>query len=212
MRAVLFANGEVADLHFLEKNISPRDVFICCDGGARYAEALGVTPDYLVGDMDSVPPEILEKYKNDGVKLASWPVDKDFTDLELAVAFARGLGADAIDIFGALGGRVDHAMANIFILAQAVGAARIVEPDCAIYSVGPERELEITGAPGDIVSILPVGEAHGVTTACLRYPLARESLYPGFARGVSNRMLASRARVALEKGVLIVFHTTSVIR
>jgi len=72
--------------------------------------------------------------------------------------------------------------------------------------VAPGRELRIAGEPGDCVSILPLGEARGVETEGLMYPLRRETLPPGFARGVSNKMITGAARVAVEEGALIVFH------
>ena len=206
MRAVIIANGEADDFDFLRKSLSPRDVLICCDGGARHAEALGVLPDHVVGDMDSIAPELLDTYAKSGVNRATWPVDKDFTDLELAVSFAFGLGADTVDILAALGGRPDHAMANICVLSQAPGAVRILEPGCTVCAAGPDRELVITGRAGDTVSILPLGEARGVGTEGLMYPLRGETLRAGYARGVSNRMLAGAARVAVREGILIVFH------
>lgn len=206
MKAVILANGEAGDLGFLRENVSRGDVLICCDGGARWAEALGLRPDHIVGDMDSVPPELLGKYRESGVNRAVWPADKDFTDLELAVSFARGLGADAVDILAALGGRPDHAMANICVLSQAPGAARILEPGLEIRAVAAGMELEIKGKAGDVVSLLPLEEARGVATEGLKYPLRGETLFPGFARGVSNEMAAGAARVAVGEGVLIVFH------
>jgi len=206
MRAVILANGVAGDLDFLRKGVSPRDALICCDGGARYAEALGVLPDFLIGDMDSVLPETLEKYRAAGVRLVPAPSDKDYTDLELAIMLACQLRADHIDIFGALGGRMDHAMANACVLLQAAGAARILEPGCAVYAAGAGRELAISGNPGDIVSILPVKDTLVAETDGLAWPLARARLYPGYAVGMSNVMTSGAARISVETGALIVFH------
>ena len=133
------------------------------------------------------------------------PVAKDETDLELALERVLATDAESIVITGALGGRTDHLLANILLLARPDLAGRDITiadgPEMVRLLRGSEgagepAALTLHGAAGDLLSLLPLGgAAEGVTTQGLQYPLTDEALYPGRARGVSNVFLAPVARV-----------------
>lgn len=195
-------------------------VVIAADGGARRALELDVRPDLVVGDLDSIRPATLERLSGLGVSVERAPTDKDESDTELCLRAALARGATAIRLVGALGGqRVEHSVANLLLLAHpmldGVDAA-IVAPPSVIRRVGSEAgggAITVRGTPGDQVSLFPADSTvEGVRTAGLRFPLHDEPLHTGPARGLSNELLSTEARVDVRRGRLLVIHTTPATR
>jgi thiamine pyrophosphokinase len=188
---------------------------VAADGGARLAEQLGVRIDRWVGDGDSLGDDALSRLEAAGIPTEKARPDKDESDTELAVRAALREGADGIVIVGGLGGRrIDHALANIGLLAMPELAERravlldarsrlvlIRAPD----ATGEPVERPLPGRIGDIVSLLPVGPGvDGVTTRGLRYPLIDEPLPVGGARGLSNVRTGADAGVTVRAGSLLI--------
>jgi thiamine pyrophosphokinase len=180
---------------------------VAADSGVDRAHALGLTVDVAVGDFDSVSGPGLARAEADGAAVDRHPEAKDATDLELALETALAHDPERVILLGGHGGRLDHLLANALLLATPaladvdvtaqMGAARI-------DVVRPRRALELVGAVGDLVSLLPVhGAALAVRTAGLLYPLADEDLPVGTTRGVSNELVATTATVSLREGVLL---------
>ena len=187
------------------------DLVIAADGGARHAPALGRPLDRWVGDGDSIGEAGLAALAVAGVPIERSPVDKDESDAELAVFAALAAGARRITILGALGGaRVDHGIANIWLLGHprlAGSDLRLLDASVRIRLVGPGR-TDIGGRIGDLVSLFPfAGDAAGVTTAGLRYPLRAEALPSGPSRGLSNVRAASDASLVVKTGLILVVET-----
>ncbi|MCU0500335.1 MAG: thiamine diphosphokinase [Anaerolineae bacterium] len=202
----------------------PADRVIAADFGAHHAQAWSWPIDLLIGDLDSLPAAELQAARAAGVPTITAPAAKDETDLELAVIHALGDGATELVICGALGGRTDHMLANLLLLARreliaveaviADGAQtlRVLRGDAGTLGVPTQHAegacLVLAGAPGDLLTLLPLaGDAEGVSTAGLRYPLAGETLFFAHARGVSNVFDAATACVWLRRGLLLVIHT-----
>lgn len=185
------------------------DTLIAADGGANHLKRLGLTPAILIGDLDSANPEDISALEAAGVSVLRYPVDKDETDLELAMEFAIRQGYRQICIVGALGGRFDQTLGNLFLLsAQALSGLDVRLEDGREEVFLVRSYHEIVGKPGDTVSLLPLGTpVTGIVTTHLRYPLNHETLYPDRTRGISNVMLAESAAVAIENGLLICIHT-----
>ncbi|MCJ7725671.1 MAG: thiamine diphosphokinase, partial [Acidimicrobiia bacterium] len=183
---------------------------IAADSGLHAAQALGIHVDLVVGDFDSADPAAVVAAERAGALLEHHPADKDATDLELALdaALARGL-SPAVLLGGAGFDRVDHFMANALLLAHPRYAA--LQPQWWVNGahVAPVHdEIEIRGAAGDIVTLLPLGgSATGVTTRGLRWALSGATLEPGSTRGVSNEMTSPIAEVRLDTGTLLAIHT-----
>ena len=191
------------------------DLVVAADGGARHAAALGVRLDLWVGDGDSLGEEGLAALASAGVPIERSRPDKDETDVELAVGAAIARGATSLVIIGALGGeRIDHALANVALLAGAelIGRPTILLDERSRISLirapgedGSPARADLDGKPGSIVSLLPFGgDAVGVTTDGLAYPLADATLPLGPARGVSNVIARPGASVTLRRGHLLV--------
>jgi thiamine pyrophosphokinase len=192
------------------------DLVIAADRGAAHARAWGWPLHLLVGDLDSLGTEETAHVAATGVPVITAPAAKDETDLELALAHALDQGTHEIVICAALGGRTDHLLANVLLLARADLAGRRVTLADGRESIRLLRrrggdaapaQLELPGAPGDLLSLLPLaGDAVGVTTEGLQYPLYDETLFLGQARGVSNVFTGSRAGITLRRGLLLVVH------
>jgi thiamine pyrophosphokinase len=206
---VVVANGEFERPASLLRLVDGADIVIAADGGANWLLQHERLPDVLIGDMDSVRPEVLGALARGDCRLVRHRPDKDETDTELAVAEALARGAGRITIIGALGGRVDHALANVLLLTLpqlAVVEATIYDGVSFIHLI--RDELVLHGRVGDTLSLLPVGgDVEGIVTAGLEYPLRGETLHLGPARGVSNVLTADRARITIGRGLLLAIHT-----
>ena len=200
---LVFAGGDPPD--GLDALDARPDVVIAADSGLAHARALGMHVDVVVGDLDSVDPVALHAAVADGAAVERHPAAKDATDLELALDAAVTRDATRIRVLGAGGGRFDHFLANVLLLAGDRYASREVDGFVAGAHVVVVRErTELHGSPGALCSLLPVGgPASGVLTEGLRYPLRRETLAPGSTRGVSNEFVGHDAVVSLDTGVLL---------
>jgi thiamine pyrophosphokinase len=212
-RVVIIANGTPPEVATVRRWLQPDDDsthvrLICADGGARAALALGLTPEVVVGDLDSLDETMQARLKAMGCRFVVYPAAKDWTDLELALKLAVQEGAAEIVILGALGGRLDQELANILLLLlpelQDI-PTRIADERQEVFVM--RDQAEIVGQLGDVVSLIPLGgDVAGIVTEGLLYPLRDEPLLSGPARGVSNVMTEPVARVTLRSGALLIVH------
>lgn len=178
---------------------------VAADSGLAQAAPLGLRVDLAVGDFDSVDPALLDQVAGEGCRLERHPEAKDHTDLELALDAARRTGAERITVVGGHGGRLDHALANVAVLAGTALAGATVDAVMGRARIAVVHDrVELLGRRGEIVSLLPVGGAvAGVRTEGLLYPLHDEELPPGTTRGMSNEMTGAAASVSVRSGVLL---------
>jgi thiamine pyrophosphokinase len=211
MKAVLVASGDpqLSDARWL----SDADLVVAVDGGAAWLTTIGRRPDALVGDLDSVDPELVVSLEAAGVVIERHPTEKDASDTALALEYVRRHGATEAVVIGAFGGRrLDHEIANVLMLSadQAIPAVdlRLVRGPVQVRCVHAGSPMAIDARPGSLVSLLPVGgDAQGVVTSGLRYALQDEPLPPGSTRGVSNEVMAGAASVQLKSGMLLIIET-----
>lgn len=181
------------------------DMVVCADGGADVAVHAGLDVDLVVGDLDSATPAALAAARRSGVVVSAEP-DKDETDLELALAAARLRGATRITVHLGAGGRLDHQLANLAVLASARWApaaitARVGTRDL-VWVV--RQALELPLAEGAPLALVPIGGPARVTSSGVRWPLVDEWLDPTAARGISNEVVAPPARIQVSEGVVLV--------
>lgn len=211
MRAIIFANGQVADPHHLRDVIQPGDYIIAVNGGTHYALEIEIIPHTIIGDLDSLSAAEKEQVEAAGVPLEQFPSQKNETDLELALFHVIKKGATEIILLAALGGRADHSLANVFLLTRPELEScdvRLVDGNQTVFLIRSEAQL--VGTPGDIVSILPIGgDAVGVSNEGLAWPLHNEALPLGSPRGMSNVLLGDNAVIRLRKGMLLCILTHS---
>lgn len=199
MRAVIIAGGQASGYAYLRGLIEPEDTIICADSGYDLALKLGVEPDIVIGDFDSIkthPPLH---------KTLRFPAKKDFTDTELAVSCAREQGHRRFLILGGIGTRMDHTLTNIFMLQDMLSRGEegeIVNEYNRILITDSTKK--ISTPEGTVVSLLPLARCINVTTQGLEYPLTNETLEVGSGRGISNVVMASSAQVSLHSGKLLV--------
>ena len=206
MRALIVLGGDAPGEALLSRCMRESDLVIAADSGLAAFDRAGLSPDLLVGDMDSVDSAILSRYEGRVPERRLSPI-KDDTDGVDAVDLAIARGAKEITLLGALGGRLDHALANVMLLVRAYrkGArARILTEAERIVRVCAEERLQ--GAEGDTVSLLPLGTARGVTLLGFFYPLKDATLDSDYPLGVSNVVTDSEAIVRAREGDLILFH------
>lgn len=174
---------------------------IAADQGLSHLERRGIRPDLIVGDFDSLGrvPE--------GTNVVRHPVEKDDTDTLLAVREGLARGCRAFVLYGGLGGRLDHAYANLqtlTFLAERGASGWLLGDGLAVSAVrngGMDFPAELVG---DVSVFCPDGRAEGVTLEGLYYPLTDGVLTSGFPLGVSNRFTGRPARVSVERGTLLV--------
>jgi len=206
MRALIVLGGDAPGAQLLKRCASASDLVIAADRGLEAFASAGIVPDLLIGDLDSVSGDVLKEY-TDLLPIRKLQCEKDDTDGVDALDVAVQRGADDVLILGALGGRLDHALANLMLLVRAHQhgvRAQILDEQVRIFRV--DAEAELIGAQGDTVSLLPLGEAHGVTVSGLHYPLEDGMLRSDHPLGISNVVAHDRAYVSVRGGDLILFH------
>jgi thiamine pyrophosphokinase len=215
-RAIVLADGDAPDRAALDASwpgwADDIVAVIAADGGARHAASLGLWIDRWVGDGDSIATADLDALRAAGIPIDLVAAEKDETDTELALRAALDSGAARVTILGALGGpRLDHALANVALLAHPSldgRDAEVLDGRSRIRLLRGPATLALDGPPGDLISLIPFGsDAGGVRTDGLRYPLRDETLVLGAARGLSNVRVAGEASVALRSGSLLVVET-----
>jgi thiamine pyrophosphokinase len=178
---------------------------IAADGGVDRAHALDLRVDVAIGDFDSISGVGLAAAEAEGARIERHPAAKDATDLELALDAALALGPERVVVVGSSGGRLDHLLGSLLLLADERYAGVEIEAHLGSSRVDVVRGSRLLpGTPGGLVSLVPVhGPAEGVSTEGLEYPLHGETLPEGTSRGVSNVFAGSEARVTVERGCLL---------
>lgn len=209
MTILIFANGDIAGVEWIRPYLEESSVVIAADGGMRHLLQLQHLPDVVIGDLDSLPPEVHEQLEAQGTTVNVYPYDKNETDLELALLHAISHYDDDIQIVGALGGRLDQTLANIMLLAHPALADRRVELVTEYQRAWLVTErTEVDGQVGDMLSLVPIGgDVLVQETTGLRWPLTNEVLVVGPALGVSNVMTEPVAAIIISSGTLLCIHT-----
>jgi thiamine pyrophosphokinase len=201
--AIVVTGGDPPDPSVVDRLPAGATV-IAADSGLDHALTLGLPVDLVIGDLDSVSPAGLLAAERAGLAIERHPAAKDATDLELALDAAARI-AGRIVVVGGSAGRLDHLLGTALLL----GSPAYANADVVAY-LGPatihivRSSVRLTGIPNELLTLLPLhGSAHGVVTNGLKYPLHKETLYPGSTRGVSNEFVGTAAEVRLSDGVLL---------
>lgn len=207
MKALIVLGGDAPGKQLLMRCAEGADLIIAADKGLEAFTGTGIMPDLLLGDMDSVDHRVLSRF-SDHAEMERLPCEKDDTDGGHAVAVALKRGAKEIVILGALGGRMDHALANLMLLKRAhLGGAFAQILDEHVRIVRIDQEITLSGAKGDTISLIPIGEARGVTLEGMYYH-SKEALSFDFVHplGISNVVTQEHARITVREGDLFLFH------
>lgn len=195
MNVLIIANGEIQNYSYYKNIIKKADLIICANGGYNHAKKFKVNPNYIIGDFDSIKliPKNIEKIK--------YSKEKDDTDLELAVKFAKKKGAKTITIIGAIGDRVDLTLANLNIL-KSQQHIKIINEKHEIFSIS--KTTKITGKKGQIISFVPLtSNLTGIKTSGLKYPFTEKWFKKGKV-SVSNEFTDNWVKIQMKKGQFLV--------
>ncbi len=211
-RSIVFTGGSIDPEFVRQQEISAGDRIICADHGLEAVHQLGLMPDILLGDFDSVNPEVLAFYeRRKEVHIMRYRPEKDDTDTELALHIAMEQKPDEILVFGAFGTRLDHTLANIGLLSQALERGirtYLCDSHNKICMIKERYCILRERAFGDYITLLPFGgNAGGVTLRGFRYPLTDAVLYAGSSLGVSNELTGEQGVIEVKTGRLLVMES-----
>lgn len=196
-RAWVFTNGELSLMPKI--TWQKEDILIGVDGGTKHILKLGLKPDLIIGDMDS-----LSKIPK-GIKVIRKP-DQNHTDTEMALTYCQENKINEVIILGFLGRRLDHMISNLIVMAKAKLKIKVIEGNQELQIC--RDIITLTGEKGDLVSLIPLlGDCLKVRTVGLKWRLQGSTLQAGIGRGVSNVMTGKTAKVSLKKGSLLVVKT-----
>ncbi len=198
-QAIIIANGKMERPDALSSYLNSSTLIITADGGIYNCISLGLRPNVIIGDLDSIKDEELTIYTQAGTEIFKYPKRKDETDLELALQYALKIGITDLIIIGGLGARWDMSIANILIIAHPMYAdinIRLLDGHQEIRLLRAGDSTIIHGHPGETISLIPLaGDVLGITTSGLEYPLNDETLQFGTARGVSNVFILEQVQI-----------------
>ncbi len=202
MKGCVICNGDIRDYAWASARIAACDLVIAANGGSDHLRAMGLAPHVIIGDMDS--GDAAARAADANIEQIRFPREKDKTDGELAVDLAFARGCDQVLLLGAAGGRLDHFLGNVGLLAQYPGRLTMETHDATLAAVDQHREYVVRDDLGATVSLIPFPRGERVTTSGLKYPLSGQDLLPG-TRGISNVLSAPEARIGVGGGLLLVY-------
>jgi thiamine pyrophosphokinase len=207
MRASIIANGKMDVTPEIRYEIQSSSLKIAADGGINNCKVLGILPNVIIGDLDSMRPEEASIFSSKGVNIIQYPTRKDETDLELALRFVVDNRYDEVIIVGSLGARWDMTIANILLIAHPMFGnlhVRLLDGTQELFLLRAGEQSMIESQPGDTVSLIPLaGNASGIITHGLEYPLKDEMLHFGATRGISNVITEENAQIFIKEGLLL---------
>lgn len=213
MKVIIISGGYIDDTfatEWLQKN--KYDLLIAADSGMNFLYRVGIVPDVIAGDFDSVSEESLSAFSGyDKVEILRLNPIKDDTDTEFVIREAIRRGAREITLLGATGTRLDHVMANVYLLGIGLEEGvcmEMVDAHNRIRMINSSLEINRDEQFGSFVSVLPVkGEAMGVSLEGMKYPLKKANITPFSSLGISNEIAEENAKIQVEDGVLLVIES-----
>jgi thiamine pyrophosphokinase len=209
MRVLILANGEPPSPEWAQRLAAEHDLLLATDGAAHRAAGLGLTPDIVCGDFDSIDMEVAKAEFPHARFLPT--LDQEQADLEKALLVAREQGAASVTILGATGNRLDHTLGAFAVLLRHHREMPIVlrTVDTSVFALSGTAEspgeATLATAPDDTVSLLSFDGMAAITMTGVRWPLFEERLE--FAtRGVSNRAVGAQVSVCVQGGAILICH------
>ena len=200
MDILIVANGEIKDKAFCKNVAKNKDIIIAADGGADNCIKIGITPNYVIGDLDSISKSARKKFKSKIIHDES----QNSTDLEKSIELAKKLKCTNLEIICATGLRTDHTFSNIISLLKAKFPSKITDGNHEIYIT--TKKITLDGKKGDTVSVIPVSKVKGLTYSGLKWSVRNKNVETGWL-GTSNEMTGTKAEIKLKSGKIIVIQT-----
>lgn len=206
-RLLIFASGSISLKTLLQ--ITPTDFIIGVDHAAYWLIQNKIKPDFAIGDFDSVTPKELEIIKSNSKNILTFPTDKDFTDLELAVNKAITLHPKSVEIYGSLGTRLDHSLVSIQLLEKLLKnniPSAIIDNNnkCLICN---SKAVIKKDKNYQYLSILPVSKIIVISISGCKYPLSRAKITRSLSLCVSNEIVSGSATITIHRGLALVIQS-----
>ncbi len=205
----IMAAGSLPDeYNFYRQYLENTNYKIAADAGLNVFYTLNIIPDLWVGDGDSVGNAAWQWAEQNNIPIRKYSCDKDSTDTEIALDIAITQHPQQILILGGIGSRLDHTLGNLFLLEYAYekGAnAILINPWHTVQLLTPSSPVEISGKPGDTVSIIPITKT--ITELNLEgfhWPLSHATLQRGPTLAISNKLEQPTAKVFLKDGLAFI--------
>ena len=203
IKAYIFCNGELKDPARVKRAARDCDLLIAADGGAKHLADLGLRPRTIIGDMDSIAANLWNDEKS--ITRIPYSPDKNKSDVELAIEYALEQRCQEIILAAAVGGRLDHTLGNIALVANYPGRIAILDGASTLVAVDKSEKCVLHGQIGTRVSLIPYGSGRPkVRTKGLKYALEDEPL-AFVTQGLSNELSQTEACVCLSEGILLVY-------
>jgi len=206
MKAVVVSGGTPPSCELLKSELKDEVIIICADSGGNCLYEYGISPNYLLGDFDSIHEEALAYFTSQGVSIDGFRRDKDYTDTQIAVNKAIGLGCEEIVLLGCSGNRIDHMLGNLGLLKEVLdkGVKAYFKDDINHIQLTKES-IELQGALGEVFSLQAYCDCvREVTITGAKFPLNKYDLYLGDPLTISNEFLNDKVRVEFKSGYLLV--------
>jgi len=208
-RAIIISNGKMKNKRFYRKLIKKTDYVICVDGGSKHAKKLNIRPRMIIGDLDSLDGPTQQYFLKKGVEIIRYNREKDKTDMQIAVELVIKLGFKEVLILCVFGDRLDHVLANVFLLQmlnERGVKSKIIDEYNEIFLI--KNAGKIHGKIGDIVSLIPLThEVNKIKTKGLKYELSNGKLKFYDTMGLSNVLTKNTAIINCKKGSLLIIKT-----
>lgn len=205
MKAIIIGGGDAPSEELIHRYLDENSIIIAADGGANVLYNYGINPDYLLGDFDSIAPHILEKMKT-SCPIINFPIDKDYTDSDLALDKAKELGASEVIFLGCTGKRLDHFLGNICVIYRALkmGIKAYIIDQCNVIYLS-DKSLTLEGIEGDSFSLLSYFEnVKGLTIKGAKYPLENFDLSTSNNLTLSNKFKNKEVEIEFSSGILMI--------
>ena len=212
MNNILIISGGAFDVKKMSARLKGKkyDYIIAADSGAEYAASLGLKPDVILGDLDSVSAETLEHFKNEGCPVKEFRPEKDETDFDIALKEAISLNPEKITILGATGTRLDHTFTTFFCIMRMLETGvdcEIIDPNNRIYFRNIDFVIRKKEQYGNFVSLVPVTESVILSIKGMKYPLENKKVFRGESLCQSNEIVNEKADISVSDGTVAVFES-----
>ena len=202
-RACIFCNGQLSNPAKVKQIAKDCDLLIAADGGAKYCVDIGLTPQVVIGDMDSVDSDMWKE--NRDIEYIRYPEAKDKSDGELAVEYALEHGCEQVILIAATGGRLDHTLGNVALIASHPGQVALFNGTSTLIAVDKSEKCILHGHVGTRVSLIPYGLGPSkVRTNGLKYALRDECLNSA-THGLSNELCQTETCICVSNSILLVY-------
>lgn len=210
MHYLIFTGGILQNGIAVQQALKSFDQIIAVDSGASHCLGLKLTPDFIVGDFDSIDKKLLTRFNKTKAKIIRFPEIKDQTDTEIGIQTAIQNGATKISILGGISGdRFDHILGNVFLLLKKKFTKvkiKFVNGNQEIYPA--KNKVKISGKKEDQVSFIPIaGDVKDMHSTGLKYNLSKYSLSIQGNHGISNELTSKNATVTFKGKTLLIIHT-----